>query len=266
MSELSIPYENLARFTGTESTVPVDQSESESMAPVITWDEFLEYFTWNQGDHVGLIAPTDSGKTTLALQLLPFQPYVVVFATKPRDDTLADLTDKKTILAQTIGVYKRFDQWKKLNPDKYPRRLLWPDARDLYAMNHQKAVFQKALSDIYHEGGWCVYLDELWMMTSILGLDQEVRIYLQQARANYISLMISSQRPSRIPLEVYDQSRHLFFARDNDRRNLDRIAGINNINEQIVRYLVARLDPHQFLYVNNRTADMFRITCPPIGR
>lgn len=259
---LEIPYERLVAYTGVDLSV----GEDESIAPHMEWDSFLEYFQWNQGDHVGLIAPTDSGKTTLALQLLPFQPYVAVFATKPRDDTLADLTNKKSILAQRIGVYKRLSKWDKGNVDKTPRRLLWPDATDLYAMNHQRAVFQHALSEIYHEGGWCVYLDELWFMSSILKLDQEVRIYLQQARANFISLMISSQRPSRIPLEVYDQSRHLFFARENDTRNLDRIAGINNINEQLVRYLVARLEPHEFLYVNNRTGVMLRTICPPLGR
>ena len=259
---LQIPYERLVEYTG----VHIDVNEEEDIAPHVPWASFLETFEWRQGDHVGLIAPTDSGKTTLALQLLPFQPYVTVFSTKPRDRTLADLTDKKSILAQKIGVYKRLDKWKQMSPDKYPRRLLWPDARDLYAMNHQRAVFQQALSDIYYEGGWCVYLDELWFLSSILKLDQEVRIYLQQARANDISLMISSQRPSRIPLEVYDQSRHLFFARENDTRNLDRIAGINNINEQIVRYLVARLEPHEFLYVNNRTGVMLRTVATPLGR
>lgn len=262
MNELQIPYDRLVAYTG----VHVTMEEEDDIAPQVTWEKFLEYFEWRQGDHIGLIAPTDSGKTTLALQLLPFQPYVTVFATKPRDVTLADMVDKKSVLAQQIGVYKRMESWKRINPDKYPRRLLWPDARDLYAANHQRAVFQKALSDIYYEGGWCVYLDELWFMSSVLKLDQEVRIYLQQARANDISLMVSSQRPSRIPLEVYDQSRHLFFARENDTRNLDRIAGINNVNEQIVRYLVARLDPHEFLYVNNRSGVMLRTVCPDLGR
>jgi hypothetical protein len=264
---LYIPYDALAGMTGVDVPADTNLSEVDETAPRIEWDVFIdEVFQWNQGDHVGLIAPTDSGKTTLALQLLPFQPYVVVFATKPRDRTLSDLVNKNSILARKIGVYKRLEQWRNLSPDKHPRRLLWPDARDLYAMNKQRDEFQRALSTIYYEGGWCVYLDELWFMSSVLKLDQEVRIYLQQARANDISLMVSSQRPSRIPLEVYDQSRHLFFARDNDRRNLDRIAGINNVNEQIVRYLVSRLDPHEFLYVNNRTGFMCRIICPPIGR
>src|SRR3954469_22140499 len=58
-------------------------------APRIPWDVFItNVFHWKNGQHIGLIGPTGLGKTTLMTNLLPLKPYVVVFATKPRDETM----------------------------------------------------------------------------------------------------------------------------------------------------------------------------------
>lgn len=239
-------------------------------APLLHWDEFAPWFVeqWKQGQHVAIIGPTDSGKTTLALNILPIHIWVVIFATKPRDKTLDALIYKPSrgIRRRKVpaGKYIKIDQWKKLDTRKYPRRILWPNALDLYSSENQAKVFQHALAVIYREGGWTVYLDELWFMSAELKLSHEVRMYLQQSRSNNVTLVISSQRPSRIPVEVYDQSRHLFFSRDNDERNLSRISGIAWQSRKIIMELVANLEPHQFLYVNTLTGDMYRITCPEL--
>lgn len=236
------------------------------MAPQINWDEFYEFFQndWRQGQHIAIIAPTDTGKTTLALWILPIMKYIVVLATKPRDKTLDKLLDKKSKLSHIVGNFTLFKSWKRGSPKKTPKRLLWPDAKQLYAAGVQQKEFQAALQQIYADGGWCVYFDELWFMSSVLKLEQEVRIYLQQSRSNYITLIVSSQRPSRIPLEVYDQSRHLFFGRDNDERNLRRISGISWISAGVIAHIVAHLEPHEFLYINTLTGFMCRIKCPPL--
>lgn len=236
-------------------------------APKVTWNDFAAYFApnWKQGQHVALIGPTDSGKTTLALNLLPIHIWVCIFATKPHDDTLSALISK-TKRKVPGGQYVRIDKWEHLSLRKYPRRILWPDAKDLYSATKQAQVFQHALAVIYREGGWTVYMDELWFMTAELKLSHEVRMYLQQSRSNNVTLVISSQRPSRIPVEVYDQSRHLFFSRDNDERNLSRISGIAWKSRQIIMNLVANLEAHEFLYVNTVTGQMYRITCPPLKK
>src|SRR5690349_6421632 len=68
-------------------------AKAEDAAPPVSWDDFYGYFgaNWRQGEHVGLIGPTGSGKTTLAMWLLPLRKYVVVLGTKPRDKTLDEL-------------------------------------------------------------------------------------------------------------------------------------------------------------------------------
>lgn len=236
-------------------------------APRMHWNEFADYFanSWQQGQHVAIIGPTDSGKSTLAFNLLPIHIWVVIFATKPRDETLTTLMSKNRRKVPA-GQYVKIEKWENLSLRKYPRRILWPNALDLYSSERQQKVFREALAIIYREGGWTVYLDELWFMAAELGLSHEVRMYLQQSRSNNVTLVLSSQRPSRIPVEVYDQSRHLFFSRDNDERNLSRISGIAWQSRAIIMNLVANLDHHEFLYVNTLTGDMYRITCPPLKK
>jgi energy-coupling factor transporter ATP-binding protein EcfA2 len=225
-------------------------------APRVPWDVFVtEQFLWRSGEHVALIGPTGQGKTTMLLNLLPLHPYVVVFVTKPVDTTMSSLA--------TEG-YHRMERWHSLDPDKFPRRLLWPDATRLNAQVKQRQVFADAFERIYRERGWTVAIDELWYVSTVLKLEGAVRVYLQQSRSLGISLLVATQRPARVPVEVYDQCTHLFFWRDNDRTNLDRISGIAYRSSQLIRSIVADLEDHQMLYVNTRTGYMARTRCPDV--
>src|SRR3546814_4824626 len=92
-------------------------------------------------------------------------------------------------------------------PKEYPRRVLWPDASDMDKMiKEQREEFHKAFGKIYKEGGWTVAIDEAWWFTNILGLGEDLKIFLLQGRAMGISLLAATQRHSKIPLEFYDQS------------------------------------------------------------
>lgn len=240
----------------------------DTMAPEITWDQFSKLvFDWRQGQHVAMVGPTESGKSTLTYAILPRRKYVTFFATKPRDRTLDQFADR--------GGFVRIEDWppmagrlskKPVSAEQMPRRLLWPDATQMgpETLANQQATFRRAFHDIYGQGGWCTVWDEFWMMCSILEMEKEARIMLQQARSNDISFVIGAQRPSRIPLEVFDQTTHLFFWRDNDQRNLERIGGIGWLDANPIRAFVANLQPHQVLYLNARTGWMYRTTAPEL--
>lgn len=248
--------------TGGMVNAPPDE-----MAPVVDWDFFLTYvFDWRQDQHVGLIGPNGSGKSTLIYAILPLRQYTTFFATKPKDATLEQYAAK--------GGFTVLDQWPPIKgrifkrpytATEMPKRLLWPDASRIGSVARQQEVFQNAFEDIYHQGGWCTVWDEFWMMTTILKLEDQARIFLQQARSNDIAFVMGAQRPSRIPVEVYDQSTHLFFWRDNDELNLKRIGGIGWLASGPIRAFVANLERHQVLYINTRDGVMYRTRAPELA-
>jgi len=255
----------------------------DRMAPVLPFDDFMSYVIgpgaageWKQDQHVGLIGPTESGKSTLTYTMLDLRRYTTLFGTKIRDETL----DKYA----TKGGYERISSWPPMTrgrglrrrpatAEEMPRRLLWPEVHSIdptspdglrLMVAQQRREFAPAIADIYTSGGWCVVWDEFWMMTHILNLEDEARIFLQQARSNKISFVMGAQRPSRIPLELFDQSTHLFFWRDNDERNLKTIGGIGWLASEPIRAFVANLEQYQFLYIHTRKGWMYRSTAPEL--
>jgi hypothetical protein len=203
-----------------------------------------------------LIGPTGQGKTTMLMNLLPHHPFVVVFATKPKDKTMDRLL--------ATG-YTKMERWVSLDPEQFPRRVVWPNATRLDSDEYQATVFHHAFMAIYREGGWTLAIDETWYMSNTLGLTRDIKQYLLQARSLEISLVCATQRPANVPLEIYDQSTHLFFWRDNDESNLRRLSGISWRSADLVRRLVSDLEPFQVLYVNTRTGEMCRTRCPQIA-
>lgn len=222
-------------------------------APRVPWDVFIRKLDWRQGEHFGLIGPTGQGKTNMLINLLPLRQYVAVMATKPRDETMDALAEHG---------YKIVRTWENLSTKKYPRRILWPDATSLESDEIQAKVFHEAFGKIYRTGGWTVAIDELWFIVNVLNLGKDVKTFLLQGRSLRISLIMATQRPAWVPLEVYDQSTHLMFWRDNDEANLRRISGISYRSADLLRSIIPDLDRHQVLYVNTRTGEMMR-TRPP---
>lgn len=239
------------------TVTPISRNSPSNATGVISmeWEEFSDMFEWEQGEHIACIGPTGSGKTTLSLSLLDLRDYVVAIGTKPKDRTLAKLKRKG---------YVRIEKWdNNLSPVVTPRRILWPNARDLESEDRQRKEIGQALKEIYAAGDWCVYIDELWYFIHILKFERTVRTYLLQSRSIGISLVVATQRPAFIPLEVYDQCTHLFFWRDNDERNLSRISGISWLSANLVRTTVANLKKHEVLYINTRDGLLVRTMPPP---
>jgi energy-coupling factor transporter ATP-binding protein EcfA2 len=226
-------------------------------APRIPWDVFCrKVFQWKLDEHVALIGPTGLGKTTLLLNILPLHPYVVVFATKPRDRTMNALIEH--------GGYTRIERWTSMDADQFPCRVLWPDASQLDSDRLQKEVFHDAFQKIYREGHWTVALDELWYIDNVLGLERDIKMYLLQARSLGISLVAAFQRPAWVPKDIYSSCTHVMFWRTNDEDDVKTIGGIGSLSAHLIRYMVSTLDPFQVLYINTRTGAMARTRCPNV--
>lgn len=258
LPSIAIPSREEVEFFGTQGNDETRKNRSlarvAEMAPRVPWDVFLrEELQWKPGEHFALIGPTGQGKTTMLLNLLPLHPFVTVFVTKPRDEVMESLL---------FQGYVKLERWQSLDPRQWPRRLLWPNATELDSVERQKEVFHNAFRTIYREGGWTVAIDETWYVVNELKLGQDIKLFLLQARSLGISLLCASQRPAYIPLEIYDQSTHLMFWRDNDETNLKRISGISWRSADLIRTIVANLERYQVLYVNTRTGRMLRTRIP----
>lgn len=226
-------------------------------APRIPWDVFLgEYFTWERGEHLACIGPTGQGKTTLLFNVLPLHPYTVVFGTKRRDENMD---------AFISAGYVRLDQWRSVDARQYPRRVIWPHVENIGKMIPiQRAVFRDAFEKVYAEGSWDLVIDEGYYVDEVLKLGDLLRLFYTQARSMLVSLVLATQRPAWVPVEVYDQSTHLFFWRDNDARNLRRLQEVSVRSQDTIRAIIPNLEQHQLLYLNTRTGKMCRTRCPKI--
>lgn len=241
----------------------------DDMAPVLGWEEFMTgAFIWKQNQHIGVVGPTEQGKTNLVYHLLALRDYIVYLSIKTEDETLDAYAGAGgfTRLYDWPPTVKRLGRRERaVTPEEMPKRLLWPDAKALDSEPEQRRVFDKALRDVYAEGGWCTVMDDYWYLANILGFAKTTKKFLANARSNYIPMVICAQRPAGNQLvEMFDQSTHLFFARDNDERNLKTISGVGWRSAEPIKAFVANLDPFQFLYINTRSGFMCRTTAPEL--
>ncbi len=224
----------------------------------LPWPEFLARFNWQQGEHVSLIGPTGGGKTTVAVQLLDRRRYVCAMGTKPKDDTFEAL--------KRAGYREVRELPERGQP---PRVIVWPRATtlDKVARRRNADAIRAALDRGYSAGGWTLFVDELSYVANTLGLKSELADIWDQGRAVKVSLIGTTQRPRHIPLQAYSAATHLFLWRNNDRQDIDRLAGLNGADTASIRKIVPNLKRlrgaggGEVLYVNTRTGELC-ITLP----
>jgi hypothetical protein len=196
---------------------------------------------WYQGEHVGLIGPTGSGKTTVAKDVVSIRTWCVMLAVKKFDDT--------------IGLFKRagFKVISKWPPEHNQRHvILWVKPKDIDAQSEQEEKLHKALESIYASGGWCVFFDEAGYIAGHLRMSQQLTVLLNQGRSSHISVVCAMTRPksmqARIPGETLNQCRHLLIWRYTDEREIKSCAEIAGISHREMLQLQQLLGQHDFLY------------------
>lgn len=222
------------------------------------WSKFLPWFgsDWNSdpdygAEHVVLVGQAGSGKTTLAREILDYQPYVVVLGTKTRDNSLYD-----PLVQRGYTIVDKFDPTNLEHPKViFAPKLEEPTPRALAA---QGSAFQKALTGIFQTGGWCVYADEVRYLTETLKLQSILNTLWLQGRSLWITLVVSTQRPVSIPLNAFEQATHSFLFRTAGKEDRIRSSEFQGGNSPVVYETLVQLPHHEFLYVNKITDFMTR--------
>lgn len=205
--------------------------------------EALGWFgqNWKQGEHVLGVGPTGCGKTTLFQRLVTRREYVTVFATKGQDEAMERMVR---------AGYKRQKTWDGAYHDHI---VLWPKGKtEAEVTENQWNEFAKAIDQMYQQGGWCYYFDEVSYLTDFLGMQRKLRWLLQQGRSSRLSVVALTQRPAFIPLAFYDMPTWHVFWNDNDYTNLKRIQGIGGIDGKVIREEVQELAHREVLIIHNR--------------
>lgn len=178
---------------------------------------------WEPGQHVAVIGHTGTGKTTLMSSLIDMREYVIFFRTKSDDVRFKSLTKVRDT--------KRMD-------DLFSHRLMFEPMYE-----RQGSMGGGMIEKAWRQGGWTVFLDELFYLHKI-GLQRHVDMLLTQGRSKRISVVAGMQRPVHVTRFALSEVTHIFsFALEP--RDAKVIAEITNDDYAEV---VSRLPRYRFAH------------------
>jgi hypothetical protein len=220
---------------------------------------------YEAGQHVAIMGPTQSGKTTLAFDLLdkvatPKLPAIVLVM-KPRDGVVKDWA-KLTGFRKTQTWPPALNRAFKEKGGGFGKRqrgwVFWPrhSLTDIDRDDRTLAVaFRRVLTDCYAKGDRIVFADEVLGLSKDFGLEKELNAIWSRGSSMGCGLWAATQRPFNVPLLMYGSSSHLMIFKDADKRSRERYDEIGGIDDDSVKRLVMSLKAHEFLYIGRFMAE-----------
>lgn len=195
--------------------------------------------------HHSLIGLTRSGKSYLAvngiLGLCEYDRVLIV-------DTKGD--DPSTRVGRVIKKIPRNTWYTPLGRSKDGPREKW--YRIIAPENRQSAhdMIGEALTNVYDEGDWVIYIDECWEVTGKgnegLGLEEVMNKIWRKGGYKHVSVVAATQTPVMVPRLFYDQAAFAWIGRIRDEDRQKRLLEIGGLSKRDLP-IVSSLKKRQWL-------------------
>ena len=236
----------------------------------LPWDEFVTRWYWPQGEHVAIIGPIGSGKSTLMRSILELRSWVVVLASKKKDSTYD---------GYLAAGYERIGRWPPPKPKRgqqYQRTILWPKIKTVSDLDALGPVFKKCLNDVFVDENWCVGMDDLFYLSQMcrvpkgIGkatetLSKQIAALNYQVRSMGVTLVSCLQRPAWVPRSTWDQASHAFIRNLSDIDDIRTLRGLSKISTRELEVWLNELGVYEWLYLPVARSDRLSplIVSPP---
>jgi hypothetical protein len=203
---------------------------------------------FKQGEHILICGTTGCGKTTLASEILLDRKFLVTFKTKVKDDSYKKLR------------VKEIQSW----PPK-----AWQTTRVMVAAKvtpdieatiaRREWLYKRVFGHLSLDTGWTIYCDETLYQIETLHMSTHIAALHEQGRSAGETMVLATQRPSRIPLLVYSGTTHFFVFNTTFEDDVKRLADLGGIRRKELAVAIQSLDKHSYIYVNKDTKKMLQI-------
>lgn len=210
--------------------------------PWTEWDGVRSYVdrAWDPENcpHHSIIGLTGSGKSYLAVNgiLKPMCPHdrVLIIDSKQDDPLISGLGKPVRELPRQTW-YAGMGRSKK-EPYRNWYRLVLSGTPD-----DKRLQVGKALSRVYKEGNWVIFIDELKHITGIrrpfLRLGAFVDEIYIMGRSRRISIVAGTQAPKDVTTSFYDQSSFAWIGRIRDEERQKRLLEIGGLSRKELPYI-----------------------------
>lgn len=232
------------------------------------WPDFSAWWAqvWEQGQHVGVIGPTGSGKTTAEVALCAPRKWVAALDPKGGDETLA------------ASGWERVSRWplpyhmrEQIRGGEPARIIVGKKVRTRDDRAKNRRLLAQVVPGMWEQGHWTVVIDELQLLTDrrFMNLANDVVELLIAARNRGISVVSALQRVSigqataGASATVGDQVTWLAVAYTRDDRMVQRLAELLGRPVGEVRSVIRGLVPYQWVLVGRDPRAPYILFSPP---